>query len=246
MSGRRPPEPRRERLYVENITVSEGRLRAVNDDAVARLADSFRRLGQQVPISVRDDGDDVVLVAGLHRLRAAEALGWQMIDAVYCDGDETDARLWEIAENLHRAELSPVERAEHIAEWVKLTEEKLRHDDAVSDRPGGRGNEGGRRAAARELGVSEPAARRAEKIASLPQETRDQAREENWSQKRLLDAAAPPPTKPTPLPKNEFETEQDWRNAMMRLWNRAPDEWRERFIDYVQEPVFDRTRAGVA
>lgn len=47
-----------------------------------------------------------------------------------------------------------------------LTEEKLRHNDAVSDKLGGRGNEGGRRAAARELGVSEPAARRAEKIAS--------------------------------------------------------------------------------
>lgn len=36
-----------------------------------------------------------------------------------------DARLWEIAENLHRAELTVQERAEHIAEWVRLTGEKV-------------------------------------------------------------------------------------------------------------------------
>jgi hypothetical protein len=33
-----------------------------------------------------------------------------------------EARLWEIAENLHRAELSKVERDENIAEWIKITE----------------------------------------------------------------------------------------------------------------------------
>jgi hypothetical protein len=32
-----------------------------------------------------------------------------------------EARLWEIAENLHRAELSKVERDENVAEWIKIT-----------------------------------------------------------------------------------------------------------------------------
>jgi ParB family chromosome partitioning protein len=32
-----------------------------------------------------------------------------------------DARLWEIAENLHRAELTFAERAEHVAEWIAIT-----------------------------------------------------------------------------------------------------------------------------
>lgn len=244
MSGRRPSEPVRERLYVENITVPAGRLRSVNEEAVARLADSFRRLGQRVPVSVRMDGDAVMLVAGLHRLRAAQALGWEQIEAVYCDGDETDARLWEIAENLHRAELSAVERAEHVAEWVRLTAEKVSRGGTPTG--GAQPNEAGIRKAAAELGVSKSTAHRSATIAALPQDVRDQAREENWSQKRLLEAAAPAPPKPVPVPKNDMETEQDWRNAMMRLWNRAPDEWRERFIDYVQAPVFDRTRAGAA
>lgn len=39
--------------------------------------------------------------------------------------------------------------------------------------------------------------------------------------------AEPPRPKPVPPPKNEFETEQDWRNAMMRLRNRVPDERRD-------------------
>jgi hypothetical protein len=34
-------------------------------------------------------------------------------------------RLWEIAENLHRADLTEAERRQHIAEWVKLTAEKV-------------------------------------------------------------------------------------------------------------------------
>jgi hypothetical protein len=39
-------------------------------------------------------------------------------------GTESDARMWEIAENLRRAELTVIERAEHIEEWRKLTADK--------------------------------------------------------------------------------------------------------------------------
>jgi hypothetical protein len=39
--------------------------------------------------------------------------------------NEVDSRLWEIAENLHRAELSTLERSDQIAEWVRLAEEKV-------------------------------------------------------------------------------------------------------------------------
>ena len=41
------------------------------------------------------------------------------------EGNETDARLWEIAENLHRADLTVRGRVERIAEWVRLTEDKI-------------------------------------------------------------------------------------------------------------------------
>ena len=44
-----------------------------------------------------------------------------------------DAWLWEIAENLHRAEMTVQERADHIAEWVKLVEEKVRQLAALAE-----------------------------------------------------------------------------------------------------------------
>ena len=63
-------------------------------------------------------------------------------------------RLWKIAENLHRAELNAQERADHIAEWVRLTEEKQKNDAAqvAPHRKAGQ-QPGGINAAVRELGI---------------------------------------------------------------------------------------------
>ena len=36
---------------------------------------------------------------------------------------QLDARLWEVTENLHRADLDRVGRSEHAAEWVRITDE---------------------------------------------------------------------------------------------------------------------------
>lgn len=187
MSVRGGREPEREQLFVCNVKVLEHRARGLDAAAVARLAESMARIGLQTPITVRDDGEWPVLVAGLHRLKAAERLGWEKIDAIYLEGDERDARLWEISENLHRADLSAVERAEHIDEWRRLTVAKGAQVAPPSGgkQPGDRGHY----KTAETLGVSRDTVRRAEAIASLPETVRDQAREERWSQERLLDIA---------------------------------------------------------
>lgn len=70
-----------------------------------------------------------------------------------------DARLWEIAENLHRAELTVQERADQIAEWVSLTNEKVRQVSAPLG--GEQPREEGKRKAAKELGIDESDVRRA-------------------------------------------------------------------------------------
>lgn len=86
--------------------------------------------------------------------------------------------MWEIAENLHRAELTALERDEQVTEWIKLADEVSRQVDAKpkSGKKGGR-PEAGTRKAAREIGVSEPDARRAVKVASLTPEAKEAARE---------------------------------------------------------------------
>jgi hypothetical protein len=83
--------------------------------------------------------------------------------------------LWEISGNLHRADLTVTERSEHIAEWVKLTEDKQAQLAPVSERGRveGRGNKGGINAAVRDLGIDRTEAQRAVKIASLTPEAKE-------------------------------------------------------------------------
>jgi hypothetical protein len=55
------------------------------------------------------------------RPEAAVDLGWEWIDVVFHDEwSEIDRQLWEIDENLMRAELSPTEMAEHLARRKEL------------------------------------------------------------------------------------------------------------------------------
>lgn len=189
-----------ESFSVDSIEVPAGR-RPVRDDAVERLLASMRSIGLRTPISVRyyderpphipGSGDAVILMTGAHRLEAAKRLGWETIECfVYTEGDDVDAQLWEIAENLHRAELTALERDEQIALWVELTADKARQLDEPL--PGGvQPNEKGQAKAARELGISEPDARRAVKVASLSDEAKEAAREAGLDDNRtaLLEAA---------------------------------------------------------
>ncbi|WP_372412041.1 ParB/RepB/Spo0J family partition protein [Streptomyces luteireticuli] len=54
-----------------------------------------------------------VILFGEHRWRAIEQLGWKTIPSVLRDDKVEDARLITLIENLRRAQLSPLEEAEH-------------------------------------------------------------------------------------------------------------------------------------
>jgi ParB-like chromosome segregation protein Spo0J len=153
------------------------RLRATDQDNVAKLAASMAIIGLRTPITVVIDGEDVILASGLHRLEAAKKLGWETISAFDepIGTDDSDIRLWEISENLHRAELTVTERAEHISEWVRLTGEKAKAQLAPSIHTGGRSDQG-INAAVRELGVDRTEAQRAMKIASIAPDAKEAAR----------------------------------------------------------------------
>lgn len=109
-----------DRLNPDTIKV-ENRARALNEDAVARLVGSIERIGLQTPISVRwaPEGDDeysAILIAGAHRLEACKRLEMMFIPVMVHEGSNDEARMWEISENLHRADLTALERSEHVAE----------------------------------------------------------------------------------------------------------------------------------
>jgi len=108
----------------EEITVPD-RLRALDQSKVNNLVESMSVIGLQQPITVwfNEPEDVVYLIAGAHRLAAAIKLRWFEIDVVYVnDMSEIDRQLWEIDENLVRADLSPMEHADHVTRRAKLME----------------------------------------------------------------------------------------------------------------------------
>jgi hypothetical protein len=246
-------------ITISDIDIPDSR-REVNTAAVKRLADSIDKIGLRHPITVREKGDRYILVAGRHRLKAYRKMGIEHIPATICKMTHDDARLWEIAENLHRAELTKLERDDNIAEWIRITE-KLTQSASVS---GGRGNEGGVRAASRDLGVELTDAQRAVKVASLSDEAKDAARGTNVENNRsaLLDAASkptvaeqvkeiqrrivPPGAKIIKLaddPLNDAEAAEKQVATLMSAWNKAGAVAREEFLCRIDRPVMDQRYA---
>lgn len=97
---------------------------------VNSLAESMRESGLINPIIVRKAlvytgimSDGYMVVAGNHRVSAARQLGWDEIDAfVIGEGEELQAELIEIDENLIRAELSAAQRAASIKRRKEIWE----------------------------------------------------------------------------------------------------------------------------
>jgi ParB-like chromosome segregation protein Spo0J len=145
---------------------------------VGELSRSIREIGLQIAPTVIERNGAYVFVAGRHRLEALRVLGIESVLVRVVDFTDIEARLWAISENLHRVELTVVQRAEQVAEYAELAEQK-RDAEKVSaqiaqkapHRP-----EGGESLTARDLGITRDEIRRAQAIASLPEATKDAAR----------------------------------------------------------------------
>ena len=83
-----------EPLPLDKIVVPEGR-RHLQEDKVKDIAAAMHEIGLQNPISVRLAADQYRLIDGLHRLTAAQALGWQEIDCHIVEADDRRARMIE-------------------------------------------------------------------------------------------------------------------------------------------------------
>jgi ParB-like chromosome segregation protein Spo0J len=66
---------------IDRVRVPVKRAKTLDEAKVAALANDILENGQTTPISVRADGENFVLIEGLHRLEALRALGE---DAVIC------------------------------------------------------------------------------------------------------------------------------------------------------------------
>ena len=89
-----------------------------NEQELADLAESIRANGVIQPIIVRPVGPGYQLIAGERRLRAARLAALATVPALVRQA--TDEELLEIAlvENIHRADLNPIERARAYQNYV--------------------------------------------------------------------------------------------------------------------------------
>lgn len=117
------------RAKIADIKVGE-RVRPVDEEHALAFAASMAERGQISPITVRKTPaankgkTPLTLVAGAHRLRAAQLNQWTEIDAIIVAADAVDAQLIELSENLYRNELSALDRAIFVMKYRELWEEK--------------------------------------------------------------------------------------------------------------------------
>jgi ParB family chromosome partitioning protein len=85
---------------------------AFDQKALDELKSSLDQAGLLQPIIVRPSaGNGFELIAGERRCRAAEALGWEEIDAVIREVDDRTLLTLALVENLQRDALSPIDEA---------------------------------------------------------------------------------------------------------------------------------------
>ena len=109
------PNPYQPRKYFDETTLAE-------------LAESIKQNGVIQPIVIRQDKDnELYLVAGERRLKAAQLAGLESIPAILTEGNPIEISL---IENLQRENLKPVEEAEALEKMIKefsYTQEQLAH-----------------------------------------------------------------------------------------------------------------------
>ncbi len=99
-----------------------------DEEELTSLAESIREVGVLQPILVRPIGDQYELVAGERRWRAARRVGLQTIPALVRETDDTASLEHALVENLHRADLNPLEEAaayQQLIEDFQLTHEQI-------------------------------------------------------------------------------------------------------------------------
>ena len=119
---------RKRQLTIKNFRIADirvlGNHRPLDKEKVRALADSIKAIGLNTPPTVRPSKKGPVLVTGQHRLEAAKSLGLSHIDCSVMRGDKIDRQLWRIAENLHRGDLTKLQRAENIKKWDELIKKR--------------------------------------------------------------------------------------------------------------------------
>jgi ParB family chromosome partitioning protein len=92
------------------------------------LSESIKTHGMLQPLVVRQVGDEYQLVAGERRLRAARTAGKTEVPVVVVDFNDRQTLEAALAENIQRADLNPIEKAQGFKDYLDrfdMTQEDL-------------------------------------------------------------------------------------------------------------------------
>jgi ParB-like chromosome segregation protein Spo0J len=179
-------------IRIDNIKVI-GNHRPIVKKKLRVIKDSMAKIGLKTPPTVRATKEGYELVTGRHRLEAAKSLGWREINCFVMAGDKIERRLWTIAENLHRAGLTALQRSEFVAEWEKLIKERAEVGQ-VAQSGGRQPGDKGLSKRAKELGMTREGVRRARTVASISTKAKKTAKAKGIAdnQSALLEVAKEP------------------------------------------------------
>lgn len=227
------------------------------------------------PISIFEGGRETEgweITAGRHRFEAATAAGLSTVPCIIVEESDLLAELAMIDENLMRAELSPADRARETSRrkeiyeqihpetrhghgpkesrkvcdssterFTKDTSGKVGRSERLVQLDAERGEKISERALALVAGTHLDRGNFLDKIKKLgPQE------QEARIARELAAGPAPrKPISPAPEPRNPFESYQVWLTKLVKIFEAAPEEWREDARDhlYPDVPVMDRGAA---
>jgi ParB-like chromosome segregation protein Spo0J len=129
------------------------RCRPVMPGLVKTFVQEIPTDGLRTPLTITWRDGVAHLVAGLQRLEALILLGWKEVPYV-CENDELAAQRWQITENLHRGELTKLQRANQTAALLALSSENPEEISGEKVQKKKRGRpQGGDAKAAREIMV---------------------------------------------------------------------------------------------
>jgi ParB family chromosome partitioning protein len=111
-------------LRIDEIAPNPGQPRTdIDEEQIAELADSIRKVGVLQPIIVRPQADGYQIIAGERRWRAATAAGLDRVPVRVMACTESEALALALIENLQREDLNPMEEARGYRRL--LTEHKM-------------------------------------------------------------------------------------------------------------------------
>ena len=106
--------------YIQNISISlidtnrNQPRKTFNDQSIQELAASIKENGLIQPITIKQNGNRYIIIAGERRFRACKALGLATIPAIIKELSPRQVMEVALIENLQREDLNPIEEAQAI------------------------------------------------------------------------------------------------------------------------------------